>query len=241
MVRHDDTATLLDWVYYNDVMARFSLRHWDGESPSIPSNPQSIHPEVSIRERRMNDNLKVYQAFRTASSPNAVLELLSVICDSISVNSKAAQESEDHKGFLKVLDWRIRNTAVATAVDELYQLSMLVYLDRISGTLLNQPIRTQKHSDKGFTILSQLRSCERQFPVFILGCEARTDNQRAIILDLISKTEKNAGSRSFNYVKLLLEAIWAQDDLTEVQNGHVDYWNKLSSTMSRCAIPPSFV
>lgn len=185
--------------------------------------------------------LKFQQASLVPHSIVAMLDLLSEVCDSVSPDIESIRELDDYKSFLKVLDWRIRSIKFTAAVDELYQLAILIYLDRISGTLLNQPLRTQQHIDRAFTILSQLSSCERQFPVFIIGCEARTDNQRAIILDLISKTEKNNASRSFNYVKRMIQAIWAQDDLFDWQLGDLDYWNKLSSTMSRCTIPPSLV
>ena len=148
---------------------------------------------------------------------------------------------DDHREYLKILDWRIRSTPKADAMDEAFELATLVYLNRISAPLLDdQPLRTQQRIDKAFAVLSQLGSCERQFPVFVLGCEARTDTQRAIVLDLISKTEGNVASRSFRHVKLLLEAIWAQDDLVDGQHGSLNYWNKLSSTMSRSPNPPCF-
>lgn len=126
-------------------------------------------------------------------------------------------------------------------MDEVFELAVLVYLNRILGPLLDdQPLRTQQRIDKAFAVLSKLSSCERQFPVFILGCEARTDKQRAIVLDLIFQTEVNAASRSFKHIKLLLEVIWAQDDLVDGQHGDLSYWNKLSSTMSRFGYPPCF-
>ena len=171
-----------------------------------------------------------------------ILGLLSEIYDSVSVETTSFGMSDDHREYLKILDWRIRSIPKADAMDEAFELATLVYLNRVSGPLLDdQPLRTQQRIDKAFAVLSQLSSCERQFPVFVLGCEARTDNQRAIVLDLISKTEDNVASRSFNQVKLLLEAIWAQDDLVDGQHGDLSYWDKLSSTMSRCANPPCFV
>lgn len=121
---------------------------------------------------------------------------------------------------------------------ELYQLAILVYISRASENLLNQRTCTQQQIDKAFTIFTRLGSCDRQFPVFILGCEARSDDQRAVILDLISRTEKNISSRSFNYVRMLLQAIWAQDDLAD---GDVNYWDKLSYVISCCRIMPTFV
>lgn len=149
--------------------------------------------------------------------------------------------SDDHREYLKILDWRIRRIPKANAMDEVFELAALVYLNRMLGPLLDdQPLRTQQRIDQAFAVLSRLNSCERQYPVFILGCEARTDEQRAIVLDLISKTEGNLASRSFKHIKLLLDVIWAQDDLVDGQHGDLSYWNKLSSTMSRFADPPCF-
>lgn len=103
---------------------------------------------------------------------------------------------------------------------ELHQLAMLTYLNRMSKFQANQRTRMQQYLDRSFILLNRLGSCNRQFPVFILGCETRTDEQRAAVLDLISRTEKGVGSRSFKHVRLLLETIWAQDDLAD---GGVNY------------------
>ncbi|KAI2618208.1 fungal-specific transcription factor domain-containing protein [Hypoxylon sp. NC1633] len=229
-----DFAALVDWVYYHDVLARFSLRHWRGETARLPSTPSSICEEI-------------YQA---TPSTFPILELLSEVCDTVSARPPdmvLGSDVEDYKGFLKVLDWRIRNVPNPPATKdspesartvELYQLALLVYLHRVSGNMLDQHNRTQQRIDKAFAMFSQLSSCERQFPVFILGCEARTDDQRAVILELISRTEKNISSRSLLYVKLLLQGIWAQDDLAERE---LHYWDKLSCMISCCSIVPTFV
>lgn len=149
--------------------------------------------------------------------------------------------SDDHREYLKILDWRIRSIPKTDAMDEVFELATLVYLNRILGPSFDdQPLRTQQRIEKSFDVLSRMSSCERQFPVFVLGCEARTDGQRGIILDLVSKTEGSVASRSFKHVKLLLEAIWAQDDLSNGQHGELSYCDRLSSTMSRCTDPPCF-
>jgi hypothetical protein len=178
------------------------------------------------------------------------LELLSNFCDIIPAkpyNALSIEESNSYKACLEVLDWRLRMIPVsATATEtsemasavELYQLAVLVYLHRVSENLLDQPARTQQHIDRAFAIFSKLNSCERQFPIFILGSEATTDEQRAIVLDLISRTEKKTSSRSLNHVKILMLAMWAQNDLASRQ---LDYWDKLSSIISACLIVPSLV
>lgn len=166
------------------------------------------------------------------------MELLLEIFDSVNTDSTAIVELDDYKSFLKVLDWRIQSVPVTDTMTRLYQLSSLIYLDRLSGTLLSQSARTQANIDMAFVIFSGLDSCERQFPVFILGCEARTDAQRVIILELMSKTETKSASRTFTYVRILLHAIWEQEDL---QDRNLNYCDKLTATISRCDIPPSFV
>ncbi|KAK4151562.1 fungal-specific transcription factor domain-containing protein [Chaetomidium leptoderma] len=237
-LHHDnsDLAALLDWVYYHDVLARFSQRHWHRESKG---NGPSPSPTPS----------------KTASPPLALIELLSEVCDAVNsahLPSMTSAEQDDYKSFLKILDWRIRSIELPATADgnadaslgmELYRLAMLVYLSRASDSttnLRNQSTRrTQQHIDQAFAILARLGSCDRQFPVFILGCEARSDDQRAVVLDLISRTEKGHSSRSLNLVRLLLQAIWAQDELGI--KGDMNYWDKLSYIISCCKILPAFV
>ncbi|KAI1370111.1 fungal-specific transcription factor domain-containing protein [Hypoxylon crocopeplum] len=229
-----DLAILVDWVYYHDVLARFSLRHWRGDAMPIPPIPRRACAEISL----------------ATPSTFAILDLLSEVCNAVSAgppDMMTSEELDDYKSFLKVLDWRIRNSlgpvtgeddSGAAKIVELYRLALLVYLHRVSGNLLDQQSGTQQQIDQAFAIFSKLNSCERQFPVFVFGCEARTDDQRAIILELIFRTEKNISSRSLLHVKLLLQAIWAQDDLADQE---LHYWDKLSCMISLCAIVPTFV
>ncbi|KAK7756875.1 hypothetical protein SLS62_000891 [Diatrype stigma] len=185
----------------------------------------------------------------------ALLDLLSKICDVIysrEIPPDSIEDVNDYKGFLKVLAWRIRSVSTlpdtadsksvpddATLVTQLYQHALLLYVGQTCQALLGQSFRLQDYIDRAFSIITRLSSCKQQFPVFIVGCEARTDTQRALILDLIAKTEKGVSSRSYSYVKLILQAIWAQDDLTDGEA--IGYWDRLTSPISRCAILPSFV
>lgn len=42
-----DLSSLLDWVYYYDVMARFGLRHWQREASSSAPTSSCIRAKVS--------------------------------------------------------------------------------------------------------------------------------------------------------------------------------------------------
>lgn len=116
---------------------------------------------------------------------------------------------------------------------------MLVYLNRSSEGLIDRPARMQQQIDKSFAIFNRLNCCKQQFPILIIGCEARTDEQRVVILDVISRTEKLGSSRPCNYLKRILQAVWAQDDLADGNN--ISYRDKLTSVMSHCIIIPCFV
>ena len=183
-----------------------------------------------------------------------MLNLLSQVCDTVSSGSIPPQTSgnvDDFKNFLEVLDWRIRSLPIrkfvddkdhfsddATLVMQLYQLAILLFLNRNFEALIDQPMRTQQHIDKAFAILPRLSSCKQQFPIYVIGCEARTDEQRAVVLDVISRT-KESSSRSLNYCKRILQAVWAQDDLADGTS--IGYRDKLTVVISHCLIVPSFI
>lgn len=164
---------------------------------------------------------------------------------------ETSDDVDDYKGFLGVLNWRITSPPIpeitygiehyddATLSMKLYQLAMLLYLNRSSEGLIDQPLRTQRQIDQAFAIFPQLSSCKPQFPIYVIGGEARTDEQRAIVLDIISRTEKMSSSRSFTHCKSLLLAAWAQDDLATWDA--IGYRGKLSTIMSRYGTVPIFI
>lgn len=261
---HDgDVTILLDWVYYHDVLTRFSLRHWHRKATETEISSDPLRLCVEVREPKIAIFLllssdKPWQTSTMAPSAIAILEMLSQICETVPADATANtsfEVEEDYKGFLSVLEWRIRNIPDTTEYHQgakpasyaktnalllrLYKLALLVYLERTCGGLLNQGIRTQQHVDEAFSILPKLNCCDRQFPAFIIGCEARTDEQRIVVLDLIWRTKNRSSSRSFNYVGNVLQAIWAQDDLATAAN--ISYGERLSSIITRCLVTPTFV
>ena len=183
-----------------------------------------------------------------------MLNLLSQVCDTVSSGAIPPGTSgnvDDFKNYLEVLDWRIRSLPIgkgsddkdhvsddATLVMQLYQLAILLFLNRSFETLIDQPRRMQQHVETAFAILPRLSSCKQQFPIHVIGCEARTDEQRAVVLDVISRTEMSS-SRSLNYCKRILEAVWAQYDLADGTN--IGYRDNLTVVISHCLIVPSFI
>lgn len=121
-----------------------------------------------------------------------------------------------------------------TIMMELFKLATLIYLERASGNTLS-PDKSQQWIHRAFTIFSQLNSCEQLLPLLLLGCEARTDDERIIILDLIARSEERNLLKCTQY---MIEGIWAQDDLAEKD---LDYVDKLATVLSSCTVMMTFV
>ncbi|KAI1426169.1 fungal-specific transcription factor domain-containing protein [Xylaria sp. FL1777] len=224
-----DLAILLEWVYYHDVLLRLTQQYWPLATPDIR-----------------------LQLSHATSPAIGVVALLSDLFDAVAPNqvpTPSAETSDEHKSFLKILDWKIRNISIEDIVGddrsddvlmnaEVYKLAMLVYIHRASSNMLGQTAVTQQYIDEAFARFAEMTACHRQFPVFILGCEARTDSQRVTVLDLIARTGQHHASRSLEQIKILIEAIWVQEDLA---NGEIDYKVKLKYVFGCCRNVPSFV
>lgn len=181
------------------------------------------------------------------------LQLLSDVCHAVATRPPPAAPAEQlnkHHTNIQTLAWRIQNIDIsahrekaANSIEcartaELFQQSMLVYLTRVTGNLLEPVHTTDQRVHQALLTFSQLDICERQFPLFIFGCEARTDDERCVVLELIDRTEKSASSRSLFLVKRLIMSTWVQDDLA---GGDLGYMDKLSAMISCCTIMPTFV
>ncbi|KAF1954602.1 hypothetical protein CC80DRAFT_475863 [Byssothecium circinans] len=251
----EDRDALLSWVQYHEVMKRFSIRHWNGGPsglPKIMTSPSRFKDRLGKHKEISSDAFVVCQK-PSASAPwiGVILASLSEICDMVPakpcLEKMETWELDEYMNRVRILDWRIRSIHVPTveergsyigAIAYLYQLSMLIYLNRVTRNVLNQDTKMQEYIGKAFTLLAGIDSCERHFPLYIIGWEARTDEQRAIVLALLEKTKKKASSRPLFLVEVMVQAVWAQDDLAEKE---LDYWDKVTALINCCSVLPSFV
>lgn len=221
--RDSEFSTLSDWVYYHDILSRFSMMHWNPSMTSVRDSPSSSSVLNPL-------NSSVY---------NDILGILSEVCDMTSSSKTVpADDLETYTSFLKMLAFRIRNTLTSDIITELFKSAMLVYLTRVSVSPLEPARETEQRIRSAFASFSQIDACEVQFPLFVLACEAQTDSERWTILDLISRTEELPSSRSLYLVKKLIHGIWTQDDLADAK---IKYADKLTGVISCCAILPTFV
>jgi hypothetical protein len=252
--RDGDLNALMSWVHYHDVMSRFTMRHWHGHVLTIPIKPSHMCTKSPYKARLSMclDSEFQPQSPAQIADPSMMsnLELLAELSDAVKPHAHedmSPEQLHDYKRYVEIIDWRIRSIPIQykippgneyAVVTELFKLATLVYLNRITGNLLDQTKTIEAHLERAFTLFGRLGCCQRQYPLLIIGCEARTDEQRLTVLDAISRTENDHTSRSLNHVKILVQAMWAQDDLAERE---IDYANKLSCVISSCTIIPSLV
>ena len=80
---------------------------------------------------------------------------------------------------------------------------------------------------RGLQLLSQMRVCDAAWPLFIVACEARSDDRRRVVLGVIHRTVSASKSRHIENIRALIESAWIFDDLDE--NKLLEYNAKLRS------------
>ncbi|KUJ23302.1 uncharacterized protein LY89DRAFT_680072 [Mollisia scopiformis] len=246
-----DLAALLYWASYHDVLAPFSLHYWG----------------LSSREKRLisgdhdilvqNNNLySLFEAFNeTSYQCHSNLRKLSDVLTMILQAKSRRAAGLNHKDLLAVLEWKIRSINVPIAnpmegldpsemvseklmTEELFKLALFIFVERSLGDSSTKSEKLRSRTRSAFHIFSRLESLHRQFPLLIIANEARTDEDRLIVLDLISRTEENRSLRCLRGMKETIQSLWAQDDLAEKEPG---YTEKIRAVLSSGGIMPSFI
>ncbi|KAH7113922.1 fungal-specific transcription factor domain-containing protein [Dactylonectria estremocensis] len=226
-----DFASLIGWVQYFDVLARFSLRHWRRHRAGDVVQIQGLGfalTSPTVCEVTDGGSLKILS--------HELLALLSEVCDNVLEPSEPEYHTDDYKNYIKVLEWKLRRMCIMPSniddidptivaswrVLELFRLATLIYLVRSSEGVTKASTKLDEWIEASFVIMSQLDVCQSPFPLLILGCEADSDERR---MDL-------------ELVTTIVQAVWAQDDLAE---GGLDFAHKLHVVFSSSGIVPALV
>ncbi|KAK9427691.1 fungal-specific transcription factor domain-protein [Lipomyces doorenjongii] len=245
-----DTELLLLWMYYHDVLGRFTSRHW----------PHQTAEQVAITRRHKFalDNIALIPRGKVLGVLGCSMEMLDLISQMSSYSHRrrrGARVLSEQYDSLDTLESELSSLRQDTdysgtmgspqeahkvaQIAELYRLAALVYLERVLRNISRPSERVNNWLSHSFTIISQLESCERPFPLFIIGCQARTDDQRSKILAILSRTQKESSQRNMDCVQRMIESIWIQSDLQLDSGGEIDYPHVLDAVMGSCEVHPS--
>lgn len=93
--------------------------------------------------------------------------------------------------------------------------------------------------ERAHLLLDDLEAFHPAFPLLIIGCEARNDEQRKKILEYTGRARNTSSLRSLFELENILQQIWVQDDLAV--DCELDYVNRLDTAITSYRIMPSFV
>lgn len=181
----------------------------------------------------------------------AIMNLLSEISDTLIDPRDPRSSDGKYQHHLKDIERRIKN--VPTKSDsgekadrdsmfavELYQIATQIYFVRASQSPWEPAANLDPLIDAAFSGPVQYCSCEHFFPLLILACEARKDEQRVNIINLIERTQRDTRIRSIQGVKDTIQSIWVQQDLHKDDDVLLDYLDLMSSVISSRNTVPSF-
>ncbi|KAM0437833.1 hypothetical protein ACHAPT_002198 [Fusarium lateritium] len=191
----------------------------------------------------------------TLPSPNptyAILSLLSEVCETLVDPRDPRSHHEEYISSLKALERRIDDVSVtsssfklsndASFAVELYQVATRIYLARASQSPWEPPENLDSLIEAGFSGTSKTcaSGCEHFFPLLIIACEARRDEQRVAILNLVERTQRDFRIRSVRGVTDAIKSIWVQQDLHADGDILVNYLDVMSAGISSTSTIPSF-
>ncbi|KAH7400839.1 fungal-specific transcription factor domain-containing protein [Phaeosphaeria sp. MPI-PUGE-AT-0046c] len=245
---HSRASVILGWVYYFDVMARFSFRHWRTEQIRAVANELGFSPDGS--QTCALQYLLARASFaqgvpNIAAHAHPVVELLAEVTYTAMYSSEPGYLSGEYQSHLENLRLRLEDVSskLSEVQDfaqeevnsgetllELARLAGLIYLERVSRNLSGPSAKIESWTRRALSILSGLDSCPCPMALFFIGCEAVRDEDRMIILNIYAKMEARPHLRHSLEVRSLIQTAWNQQDLAE--DGALDYVHKLNLVMS---------
>lgn len=96
---------------------------------------------------------------------------------------------------------------------ELYRIAALIFLERACRRRPRSAPEVEHLIEAGLSTLQRLQVCAVMWPLFIVACEAETDEQRTIVLAIFEASKQFRKAGNISSVQELTEAVWKQDDL----------------------------
>ncbi|KAF2093945.1 hypothetical protein NA57DRAFT_80950 [Rhizodiscina lignyota] len=244
-----DFLVILQWIFHHDAFSRFSVRHYDRRTPKMIAC--AFNDQIRRRALFSGNNTQVSNVVGCSTE---VLSSIATLFNTVVDHDDPQFNSLERIEILNTIERSLaycsqhvdaRNYGdasiqpdTAAKVAELYRLAGLVYLYRAGrGMPANAP-KVRNAVESGLSILATLNKLDRAFPFVILGCEARTDEERLVVLDLLRRNQAQKELGTSSRAHWFIQTSWAQDDLhTEKE---VNYIRKLDAIISLGNAPPSF-
>ncbi|KAG0651903.1 hypothetical protein D0Z07_1489 [Hyphodiscus hymeniophilus] len=198
-------SRLLDWVEYHMVMSRFSHRHW----------------YINVESSKETKNLPPIKGLPSCS--HEIIRLFYFMFEIIRKPIDLLYHSDEYENSLVCLENKITKivplaaegesdtmsglSTVWVATIELFKLAALIYLKRASQNFSGSSPQIVAIVERAHIHLDDLETFDSAFPLLIIGCESRIDEQRFRILEHIERTIKSSRLRSLHGLQDVLQQI----------------------------------
>jgi hypothetical protein len=128
----------------------------------------------------------------------------------------------------------------STMVSDLHRVACLLYVNRAVHRFSGSEFRHRRLVKEGILLLTRMVTCQSAWPLFIIACEAVTDEQRLAVLDVFEQSQQDSRRRA-NHVHLIrqmVEAMWNQQDLNAESD--VDYLTTFDAVVRALPFIPPF-
>jgi hypothetical protein len=121
---------------------------------------------------------------------------------------------------------------------ELFRLAAYIYLERLGKAVSPDNRLFKDLVDQAFRLLWDLGDCDRPWPLFVIALEARTDEERKLVLTVIGNALRRRPLGNLTITKRMIQAAWVHQDLQE--GAGVDALLVYNRVVSANRVPPSF-
>ncbi|KAK2780923.1 hypothetical protein FQN52_002020 [Onygenales sp. PD_12] len=251
-----ETDLLALWVHYHDVLARFSVRHWRWDATVTSAVLQITEPVT-----KLVSPISEKMIIGTFGCSMEMMNLISRICalppDTTALAKLSPKEQEEMSAIehdLLTIEQEstqphIPRTETETGIDlrsreiklaAFYRLGMLIYFERVMRNNSGPSARVDGWAEEAFTILREIDLWARALPLFFVACEAHTEEQRAVILSLLTREQRREFQRPLDCFQRLIEAMWVRYDLYKDEGRQLNYAEALNSVTVMSNLLPAF-
>ncbi|KAH8175216.1 fungal specific transcription factor domain-containing protein [Sarocladium implicatum] len=257
-----ELIAMAGWLHHHDVHASFGLKHWRraGEMSERTTAHSLVKGSLRENTKSMKEMVKqVPEDSEYAMQVHAILWPLADIFEDVVDSSHPLYHDPAYREGLRKLEVALESTINGRYVEvkdrkdfsvlhstedlglatlETYRLAALIYLERSSTNFSGRSAKLDAWADEAIKLLCTIGSNKHGFPLFVVGCEARTDEQRVAILECIEKAQGRHPFGRLLMLEEMLHSAWALMDLETEQD--VNYLAMLDVVVSGCETMPSF-
>ncbi|KAJ5096796.1 fungal-specific transcription factor domain-containing protein [Penicillium angulare] len=208
---------LYTWLVYHEVLGAASQpkRLIEKGTPSIDLLADDSFDETAVIGS-LGCSLEVLKAIhclnkircKIMAGPPDITEALIIEGRLTSLTQNVSHvESPESQNLNTEKNCKILETA------EIYRLSALLYSQRIHADYLDRRRERKAYLTQAFQIFNRLSICTSPWPLFVIACEADSDEQRLTIIRMLDHMDEARSIGNIFVLREIIQSFWKQKDL----------------------------